>query len=337
MEKAMYPSPYLRITQKDHIGTHADSWAIDEAGSDGGIDYLISPFTGTIKKIYTADANEVWLESNSKVKFADGTEDYMTIMFAHDNNVSNLWVGKTVKQGERFYEEGTKGNATGNHVHIECARGRFTGSGWHQNSAGYWSINNAKKIDECLWVDDSYKLMNTAGYNFKNVKDAEPKRYGTPVARDTTRNQLQINEDNVRARNGANGEILGYMNKGIYNSLEFVTVEGYDWHRVEDGLWFANGTWSTWLPKKEEPKKEEEDPKMIAELQEQVAKLNQSLETTQKERDEAKEQNDELIMENKKLTEQLESVEKTNLIFTAPATDYYAIKLSEEQKLYIND
>lgn len=170
MEKAMYPSPYIRITQKDHVGTHADSWAVDEAGSDSGIDYMKAPFTGVIKKIYTSDANEVWLESKDKVEYPDGTIDYMTIMLCHDNDVSNLYVGKVIKQGERFYEEGTKGNASGNHCHIECAKGKFTGTGWHKNSAGYWSINNGKKISDCLFIDDSYHLLDTKGYTFKNVK-----------------------------------------------------------------------------------------------------------------------------------------------------------------------
>ena len=86
------------------------------------------------------DANEVWLESSEPVIYPDGTVDYMTMMFAHDNDVSNLFVGKTINRGERFYEEGRKGNASGNHVHMECGRGKFTGSGWHLNSAGYWSI-----------------------------------------------------------------------------------------------------------------------------------------------------------------------------------------------------
>ncbi len=170
MEKAMYPSRYMKITQVDHVGTHRDSWAFDEAGSDAGIDYMIAPFTGVIKKIYTSDANEVWLESLDKVQFADGTIDYMTILFCHDNNVSNLKVGQVIKQGQRFYEEGTKGNATGNHCHMECARGKFSGTGWHKNSAGYWSINNGKKATECLFIDDSYHILNSAGYNFKNVK-----------------------------------------------------------------------------------------------------------------------------------------------------------------------
>lgn len=172
MEKAMYISPTIHITQKDHVGTHLDSWAVDECGEDAGIDFMIAPFTGIVKKIWTNDANEVWLESKDKVQFADGTIDYMTIMVCHDWDVSNLWVGKEIKQGERFYEEGMKGNATGNHVHMECAKGKFTGSGWHQNNAGYWSINNGKKITECLFISDNYRIIDTDGYKFKNVKDS---------------------------------------------------------------------------------------------------------------------------------------------------------------------
>lgn len=170
MEKPLYPSPYMRITQGYMVGTHKDSYAIDEAGSDSGIDYIKAPFTGIVKKIYTSDANEVWLESLEPVIYPDGTVDYMTMLFAHDNNVSNLFVGKVISRGERFYEEGTKGNASGNHVHMECGKGKFTGSGWHKNSAGYWSINNGKNPTECLWIDDSIKILNSNGYNFKRIE-----------------------------------------------------------------------------------------------------------------------------------------------------------------------
>ena len=170
MEKPIYPSPYMRITQGYMTGTHADSYAIDDAGSDSGIDFIVAPFTGVIRKIYTGDANEVWLESSEPVIYPDGTVDYMTMMFAHDNDVSNLFVGKVINRGERFYEEGTKGNASGNHVHMECGRGKFTGSGWHQNSAGYWSINNGKNPTECLWIDDSITVLNSYGYTFKRIE-----------------------------------------------------------------------------------------------------------------------------------------------------------------------
>lgn len=170
MEKPLYPSPYMRITQGYMIGSHKDSYAIDEGGMDTGIDHIKAPFTGVIKKIYTADANEVWLESSDKVEYPDGTIDYMTVLFAHDNDISNLFIGKTINRGEIFYQEGTKGNTTGNHCHIECGRGKFTGTGWHKNSSGGWSINNGKKPEECFWVDDSIRILNNNGYTFKMIE-----------------------------------------------------------------------------------------------------------------------------------------------------------------------
>ena len=175
MERPLYPSQYMRITQGMNEGTHRDSFAIDEAGSDSGIDYMKAPFTGVIKKIYTQDANEVWLESLEPVLYPDGTIDYMTMLFAHDNDVSNLKVGQIIKAGARFYEEGTAGNATGNHVHIECGKGKFTGSGWHQNRASYWSINNGKDITECLWIDDSIHILDSHQYTFKKIESEKVK------------------------------------------------------------------------------------------------------------------------------------------------------------------
>lgn len=170
MERPIYPSSNMRITQGYNEGSHKDSFAIDDAGKDTGISSLKAPFTGIIKKIYQQDANEVWLESLEPVEYPDGTIDYMTIMFAHSNNVSNLFVGKEVKQGEEFYTEGTKGNAFGNHCHIECGRGKYTSPGWHKNSNGYYSINNGKKPEDCLWIDSSINIINDFGYNFKSIE-----------------------------------------------------------------------------------------------------------------------------------------------------------------------
>lgn len=169
MEKPLFPSEYMRITQGYMEGTHKDSYAIDNAGKDSGISDLYAPFTGIVKKIYTTDANEVWLESIEPVEYPDGTIDYMTVLFAHDNDVSNLFVGKRINKKEIFYQEGTKGNVTGNHCHIECGKGRYNGTGWHKNNAGYWSINNGKKPEECLWLDDNIKVLNSNNYQFKKI------------------------------------------------------------------------------------------------------------------------------------------------------------------------
>ena len=63
MEKPLYPSKVMRITQGYNEGSHIDSFAIDDAGTDTGKDSIYAPFTGIVKKIYQSDANEVWFES----------------------------------------------------------------------------------------------------------------------------------------------------------------------------------------------------------------------------------------------------------------------------------
>lgn len=336
MEKAMYPSKIMRITQKDHEGTHAACWAVDEACENGNISSLFAPFTGKIKKIYAKDANEVWLESIDPVLYADGTKDYMTIMFCHDNDVSDLYVGKIIKQGTIFYQEGTRGNATGNHCHFECGRGRFTDSGWHKDSAGYWSINNGKKVTECLFIDDTYKILNAKGYVFKNAKELEIKKYGTPVARNEYVNQIKINADNVRARTSPNGKIIGYMNPGIYNSIEFTTIAGYDWHKVEEGLYFANGVWATWLPKKEKPVEPPKQDETIAKTDE----LNNTINSLKKELSEKEEIIKNLTSKSAELTKEIETLKNElenspELIFESSKLDFYAIKLDKKEKLFI--
>lgn len=331
MEKAMYPSKYIRITQKDHQGSHSACWAVDEAGKDGGIGNIIAPFTGIVKKIY-AYSNEVWLQSKNKVKYADGTEDYMTILFCHDNSVTSLYVGKEIKAGTIFYQEGTKGNAQGNHLHFECGKGKFSGTGWYQDKSGAWSIINGKKVTECLWIDDTYTIKDTAGYKFRNTKEVEKKYVGTPVKRNEDVEQVEVFETTtiLNARKTPNGEVLGYMNSGIYNLLERKLEGNYEWFKVEKDVWFAySKDWCEFLPKKEEPieppKPIEPEPtieelqKRIDELEYQVSQLNAVQEVLEK--------------ENADLKKKLE--DQPMLVFTAPKLDYYAIKLEAKDELYI--
>ena len=166
MEKAVFMMDYLNITQKaNNEFSHKGDKAIDIAGKDSGIDNFIAPFTGVIKKISTSD-NTVWLESKEKVKYADGTIDYMTIFTTHDNDILNLKVGNTIKQGEIYYQEGTRGNATGNHIHLAVGKGKFTGSGWQKNEYGVWIINNQYDVHKALFLLDTVKIINDGNYNW---------------------------------------------------------------------------------------------------------------------------------------------------------------------------
>lgn len=169
MQKAVLSLDYLNITQgSNNSFSHKGDKAIDIAGKDSSISSLRAPFTGTIKKIYEPD-NAVWLESNDKVLYADGTKDYMTVLTVHSNDISNLYVGKVVNQNDVYYYEGTKGNAFGNHIHLATGRGKFSGSGWYKNEYGVWCINNQYDIYDALFLFDTVNVINDLGYNFKKT------------------------------------------------------------------------------------------------------------------------------------------------------------------------
>lgn len=124
-----------------------------------------APFTGVIKRIYT-NTNTVWLESVDKVKYADGTIDYMTIMTMHDNDISNLKAGNIIRQGSTYYDEGRKGYTTGNHIHLAVGKGKFTGNGWYKNNEDSWVINNQYDVHRGLFLLDSVDILNDGGYNW---------------------------------------------------------------------------------------------------------------------------------------------------------------------------
>lgn len=127
-EYAIYPSDTLCITQGAYdVYSHQRQNALDISTTNGSV---YAPFTGKIVRIDRGYSkfNTVWLESCDKVIYADGSVDYMTVVFMHDNNVADLSVGQIVAQGEYFYQMGVAGGATGPHVHIAVIRGQYSSS-----------------------------------------------------------------------------------------------------------------------------------------------------------------------------------------------------------------
>ena len=175
MEKAVLNIATLNVTQGMNGGySHQGDLAIDIGYA---CSYLKAPFTGVIKRKY-ANTNVVWLESVDKVKYADGTEDYMTILTCHDNDISNLKVGQVIKQGEIYYQPGVKGKVTGSHIHMSICKGKFTGTGWYKNSYGNWCSNNQYDITKALFLYNGVKV-NNGMYNWTKTKDfsVSNKRY----------------------------------------------------------------------------------------------------------------------------------------------------------------
>ena len=169
-EYAMFPMTHMKIKQGvNESFSHQGTKAIDITGIDTGIDAAYAPFTGVVKRIYQGYV--VWLESLNPVIFADGTIDYMTIMVMHDNDTSDLSVGQIINQGDHFFDEGTAGYAEGNHIHLECAKGKFQGTGWYENNYGYWTIYNSILPYDALYISSSTVVLNGYGYDWKKVND----------------------------------------------------------------------------------------------------------------------------------------------------------------------
>lgn len=169
-QKAIFPMKYLNVTQGYGTGTHKGTFALDLAGKDTGIDNVAAPFDAVVKKIWN-NGHTVWLQSTSKVLYADGRVDYATMSFTHDNSIATLFVGQKIKRGQVFYQEGKAGNATGNHVHMEAGRGKFVGTGWHLNTYGYWTINNPYPLHRLLWLPAGTVVKKSGGYKWKKTTD----------------------------------------------------------------------------------------------------------------------------------------------------------------------
>jgi murein DD-endopeptidase MepM/ murein hydrolase activator NlpD len=167
MEKAKFPMPTMAITQGYDMGTHRGTYALDMAGEDGGIDWVLAPFTCKVKHVESnrGYGNWYWVESVEPVLCANGEVTKLVAMFGHDNKMRHK-VGDIIKQGQPLCAEGTSGHATGNHCHFELGKGSYVGT-WHRNSYGVYMLYNEVKPNEYLCVPDNYKIKKTGGYNWK--------------------------------------------------------------------------------------------------------------------------------------------------------------------------
>ena len=114
-----------------------------------------------------AAGNAVFFVSTQKVRFRDGTIDYAVIMIIHDNYIGDiLALGKNYvfKQGEEFGDEGTAGRASGNHVHIEIAKGTYTHM-YDKNAYGVYHLPRNISADLAFFTDGT-TIKNKGG--FKN-------------------------------------------------------------------------------------------------------------------------------------------------------------------------
>ena len=172
-ECAMFPASVLEVSQIPYGSySHAETMATDIL-PEGDV---FAPFTGQIVHM-DSSYGFVVLQSLDKVHWADGSLDYMSVGFMHDNDTSDLQTGQIIRQGTPFYQAGIRspgGFVTAPHVHLVVIRGKAEGLGnpFRGTDFPFDAFFLAEDTEILIegWADDTrYCLRNHAPTDYSGL------------------------------------------------------------------------------------------------------------------------------------------------------------------------
>lgn len=166
-QKAEWFMSAVNISQATNTGSHLGTQNFDVIGYYDNNIY--APFDCKVVAIYDSMysmGHTVVIESLNKVRYANGTIDYMSMSFGHDDDISDLYVGKVLSKGTVFYQTGNYGISTGSHSHVTCIRGKYQGDMWTTNQYGNDCSPNAIHPTAALFIPRNMKVVSTAGMSF---------------------------------------------------------------------------------------------------------------------------------------------------------------------------
>ena len=183
MQNVIFPMQTINITQRalnSYSHTNLEAW--DIAGANTRIENAFAPCRVKVlaKLPYetTGFSNTVFFGScdangnPEAVRTENGEIRVLTFAMTHDNDISNLKVNTIYESGSVIYQEGTKGNATGNHIHLEVAEG------WQykklKRKDGVWETPNIVHIADVFFQLKNWNsIKNANGYSFLTVDSRE--------------------------------------------------------------------------------------------------------------------------------------------------------------------
>ena len=169
IQNILFPTAVMKITQGNN-GTYSHQGinALD-LGGNGTRFPLYAPVDVVCKFVDKKEGNGnavIW-QSKSKVRFADGTIDYVTLMIIHDNSLDGIYVGVEYPQGFQIANAGDKGRVTGIHSHFEIAKGVYT-KAYEQSSSGVWHLPGSISADRACYIDNT-EIQNGNGMAWKRT------------------------------------------------------------------------------------------------------------------------------------------------------------------------
>ena len=211
IQYAMYPNPVMNITQSiNGAYSHRGTNAIDDAQANTGISNGYAPCDMVCVATDYVNGNAMFWQSVNPVRTRNYGVTHIYMMVIHDNT-ANAYKGMTIAQGQQLFSEGTAGNATGNHNHIEVGIGQFKGM-YVLNAYGVYMMPGNVNPAGVFFVDDT-QIINGGGLNWATI----PKTPTQPSESDLIPEDgiATMTVDSVQARlNGPNGSVVRKYNTG---------------------------------------------------------------------------------------------------------------------------
>lgn len=172
-EVMLFPLEYMYMSQ-DEGGdfSHAGTYNLDFLGWNSLGRVYQCPYYAPCSctcVASTESANRIW-QSNNQVHLADGSLSIVSWVVAHDNTPPA--VGTTLVQGQLMGHTGTAGYVTGDHLHLNVAKGGYVG--WEQVPPNNnWQLIHSMHVYDACFVNDTV-IVEGYGHNWITWDEPTP-------------------------------------------------------------------------------------------------------------------------------------------------------------------
>ena len=203
---------------------------------------VYAPQDGTVVSVVDGKSN-TWDKGKGdwgnlvKIKHADGVYTLSAHLLKGSILVKK---GDKVSRGQMVAKMNNSGYSNGSHVHFEVYVG------------GSSISHRVDPLKYCYaYPEDTVNASTQEKYNILHYTPPSPVPYvGEPVERNTAVEQAEVALDNLRARltPSLSGDVLGFVNEGIYNIIEITEADGHTWYATDEGFWFAQVNGVSYYP-----------------------------------------------------------------------------------------
>ena len=163
----------INVTQLPGGSYSHPNMAMDLAGEDAGIDYWWAQGRWKVTGFFGLAGSILFTHVDGNgdpepVYCADGIQRIVTLALTHSGNyyVKRPEIGQIYENGLPMYEEGMRGEATGNHIHLEVAGG-VQSTKVYDNGMKVWRMPGELNPVRTIFINKAFsKVISTKGAAF---------------------------------------------------------------------------------------------------------------------------------------------------------------------------